>query len=105
MFCVPHAPLPEGTRLVLELADYEIQATTWDGTRIAAQYLEYPGDEGLWTTETLPSQTVTTVRRMAYCPIDPTRECIAAGDYEHVSGFPSGDPNGPRSGGTSPRPC
>lgn len=98
MFCVPYAPLPEGTRLVLLLSDYEVGATTWDGARIAGQYVEEPGEPGVWDTETLANQTVTTVREMAYCPNDPSRACIIAGDYAHVSQLPSTDPNGPRSG-------
>lgn len=100
LFCTPRAPLPEGARLVLYFDDYQMLATTWDGTSIANPYTRLdtdPPDERE-PTVTLPGQEVTTVRHMAYCPTDPTRDCVAAGDYTRVIALPSYDPNGPRSG-------
>ena len=105
-YCVSRTPVPEGSRLVFFIDDYDTGATRWDGRALANPYTRFEpvegepdsGSEVDWRTVNLRGQTVTAVRQMAYCPTNPRRPCLAAGDYVQLMALPYGDPRGPRSG-------
>jgi hypothetical protein len=102
MYCAAAEPLPTGSRLVVFASEYGDSVGIWDGrsflwpTRGADEERarENPPVRGV----VLPRQTVTAVREMSYCPVNPSRACLAAGDFEALVALSPLDPHGPRSG-------